>query len=164
METVLGLSGFHWALLGAALATIGGGIGSAIGITYIANVAAGIVTEDAEKYGPVLPLVAMPGTQGIYGFVAAVLVIMFFGLLGGEGAKLTAQEGFQIFCACLPVCFTGMLSGIFQGMTAMGAAGMVAKRTEEAGRALIFPVFVEFYAVLGLIVSILLLMSIQAAS
>lgn len=164
MGTFGGLSGFHWALLGAAVATIGGGIGSAIGITYIANVASGIVTEDAEKYGPLLPLVAIPGTQGIYGFVAAVLVIMFFGLLGGEGAKLVAQRGFQVFLACLPVCFTGLVSAIFQGLTAMGAAGMVARRAEEAGRALIFAVFVEFYAVLGLIVSILLLMSIRAAS
>lgn len=159
----LGLSGYHWALLGAALASIGGGIGSAMGITYVANVAAGILTEDPDKFGPLLPIVAIPGTQGIYGFITAVLVTIFFGLLGGGGPKLTAQEGFQIFLACMPVTFSCFTSAIYQGLTSVGAAGMVAKRAEEAGKALILPALVETYAVLSLIISILLLLSISAA-
>ncbi|MEW6189563.1 MAG: V-type ATP synthase subunit K [Actinomycetota bacterium] len=159
---ILGLSGFHWALAGAAAAAIGGGIGSSIGITYIANVAAGILVEDPEKFGGLLPLCAIPGTQGIYGFITAVLVVFFFGLIGGEGGKLTSPQGFQIFLACMPVCFACLVSAIYQGLTSVGAAGMVAKRTEEAGKALILPALVETYAALSLIVSIILLLSIKA--
>ncbi len=158
----LGLSGFHWALFGAAIASIGGGIGSAIGITYAAIVASGILTEDPEKFGPLLPVVAISGTQGIYGFITAVLVVIFFNLLGGGGPAIPAQQGFQVFLACLPVAFACLFSAIYQGLTSAGTAGMVAKRAEEAGKALILPAMVETYAVLSLIITILLLLSILA--
>lgn len=160
----LGLSGYHWALFGAAVAAVGGGIGSAIGITYAAIVASGILTEDPDKFGPLLPVVAISGTQGIYGFITAVLVVIFFGLLGGDGPKIPAQQGFQIFLSCLPVAFACLISAIYQGLTSAGTAGMVAKRAEEAGKALILPAMVETYAVLALIVTILLLLSVIAAA
>ena len=161
MQYFLGLTGYHWALLGAGVASIGGGAGSAAGITYIAHVAGGIITEDPDKFGPMLPLVAIPGTQGIYGFITGILVAIFFGLLGGEGPKLAPLVGFQIFCACLPVAFTCCISAIYQGLTSVGAAPMIAKRTEEAGKALILPALVETYAVLALILSIVLMLTIK---
>ncbi len=158
METFAGLSGFHWALLGAAVAVIGGGIGSAMGITYVANVASGILTEDPDKFGPLLPVVAIPGTQGIYGFITGVMVafVMKPGVEGGWNA-LPGVCGFYIFLACLPVAFNCCISAIYQGLTSVGAAGMVAKRREEAGRALVLPALVETYAVLSLITTIILL-------
>ena len=159
---ILGMTGFQWALMGGGAAAIGGGIGSAIGITYAAQVASGILTEDPGKFGGMLPIVAIPGTQGIYGFITAVLVLIFFNLLGGQGAALTARQGVQIFEACLPVAFLCLVSAIYQGLTSSAASGMVARRTEEAGKALILPALVETYAVLSLIVTILMLLSIQA--
>jgi V/A-type H+-transporting ATPase subunit K len=157
MSTFAGLTGLHWALLGAAVAVIGGGIGSSMGITYVANVASGILSEDPEKFGPLLPLVAIPGTQGIYGFITGVLVV-FVMTPGGGWDALEGLRGFQIFLSCLPVAFNCCVSAIYQGLTAMGAAGMVAKRREEAGRALVLPALVETYAVLAFIVTIILLM------
>lgn len=161
---LFGLTGYQWALLGGAFAAIGGGIGSAIGITYIANMAAGILTEDPEKFGPMLPLIAIPGTQGIYGFITAILVVVFFNLLGDGGPKIPGIVGFEIFAACLPVAFVCMVSAIYQGLTSVGAAGMVAKRAEEAGKALILPAMVETYAVLSLIVTIVMLITIQGSA
>ena len=157
------MSGFHWALLGAALAALGGGIGSSIGITYVSKIASGILTEDPDKFGPLLPLVAIPGTQGFYGLITAILVVFFFGLITGKGPDLTAAQGLQIFLACLPVVFGTLISAIYQGLTSVGAAGMVAKRSEEAGKALILPALVETYALLSLVVTIILLVSIQRA-
>ncbi|HET6497433.1 MAG TPA: V-type ATP synthase subunit K [Coriobacteriia bacterium] len=160
MEDVIwGMTGLEWAYLGAGLAFIGGGSGSAIGITAISNVAAGIVSEDSEKFGKVLPLAAMPGTQGIYGFITALLVFIFFGFFDGR-ADITAHEGLRIFFSCLPVAALCFVSGIYQGATAAGAAGMVARRDEDAGKALIFPALVETYAVFSLIVTILMLLFI----
>ncbi len=155
-EFVLGMTGVEWAFFGAALAAIGGGIGSAIGITSISNAATGIISEDSEKFGKLLPLAAMPGTQGIYGFITALLVFIFFGFFDGV-PELTATEGLRIFFSCLPVAFLCMVSGIYQGATAVGSAGMVAKRDEDAGKSLIFPALVETYAVLSLIVTLLML-------
>jgi V/A-type H+-transporting ATPase subunit K len=151
-----GLTGFQWALFGAALAVIGGGIGSAMGITYIANVGSGILTEDPEKFGALLPLIAIPGTQGIYGFITGILVLTVM----KPGAGWDVLPGFQgmlIFFSCLPVAFNCMISAIYQGLTSAGAAGMVAKRSEEAGKALILPALVETYAVLSLITTIIML-------
>lgn len=149
-----GLSGMHWALLGAAVAMIGGGAGSSMGITYVANVAGGILTDMPDRFGPLLPLVVIPGTQGIYGFITAVLVAFVMKPSSGWEA-LPGWLGFLIFLACLPVCFVGFVSGMYQGLTAAGAAGMVAKRREEMGRALVLPALVETYAVLSLIITIL---------
>jgi V/A-type H+-transporting ATPase subunit K len=159
MDTFAGLLGIHWALLGAAVAVIGGGIGSAMGITYIANVASGIITEDPDKFGPLIPLIAIPGTQGIYGFITGVLVAFIMAPAGGwkNYANMPAIAGFMIFLACLPVAFNCCISAIYQGLTSVGAAGMVAKRREEAGRALVLPALVETYAVLSLITTIILL-------
>ena len=154
--TFAGLSGFQWAILGAAIAVIGGGIGSSMGITYIANVAAGILTEDPSKFGALLPIIAVPGTQGVYGFITGVLVMTVMKPGGGWGV-LEGFQGFYIFLACLPVAFNCMISAIYQGLTSVGAAGMVAKRTEEAGKALILPALVETYAVLSLITTIIML-------
>jgi V/A-type H+-transporting ATPase subunit K len=105
----------------------------------------------------------MPGTQGIYGFIAAVLVLIFFGLLGGGGAELTGEQGFKIFVACMPVAWACLVSAIYQGLTGAAAAGIVAAREEDSGKALIFPALVETYAVISLIVTILMLLSIQAS-
>lgn len=161
-EVILGMSGTTWALMGAAFAAIGGGIGSAIGITTISNTAAGIVTEDAEKFGRVLPLAAMPGTQGIYGLITAILVLSFFGFLGDAVPAIVADTGVKIFLACLPVAAVCLVSAVYQGMTAVGAAGMVARRSEDAGKALIFPALVETYAVFALIATIIMLSRIAA--
>ncbi len=161
-ETFWGLSGVDWALLGGGVAAILGGTGSAIGIATASATVSGIVAEESEKFGRLLPIAAMPGTQGIYGFITAVLVLAFFNILGGE-MDLPGVEGFKVFLACLPVAFLCLTSGIYQGFAGASAAGIVARRSEDTGKALIFPALVETYAVLSLIVTILMLVSIQSA-
>jgi V/A-type H+-transporting ATPase subunit K len=155
------MAGIDWALLGGAMAAILGGIGSAWGITIASATVSGIVAEDGEKFGKLLPIAAMPGTQGIYGFIASVLVLVLFNVLSGT-STLTGLQGFKIFLACQPVAWSCMVSAVYQGLTGASAAGIVAKRSEDSGKALILPALVETYAVLSLIVTILMLLSMQA--
>lgn len=157
-----GLAGADWALLGGGMAAVLGGIGSAIGITIASAVVSGIVTEDGEKFGKLLPIAAMPGTQGIYGFISAVLVLIFFGIFGGE-VGLEAAGGFKVFLACQPVAWLCLVTAIYQGKTGAAAAGIVARRSEDSGKALILPALVETYAVLSLIVTILMMLGLQSA-
>lgn len=161
-DAFLGLAGADWALIGGGFAAILGGIGSAIGITIASGVVSGIVTEDGETFGKLLPIAAMPGTQGIYGFISAVLVLVFFGVFGGD-VSLPGAAGFKVFLACQPVAWLCLFSAIYQGKTGAAAAGIVARRADDAGKALIFPALVETYAVLSLIVTILMLLSLQSA-
>jgi V/A-type H+-transporting ATPase subunit K len=149
--TWAGLTGWQWAILGGALAFVGGGMGSAIGITYVSGVASGILVEDTDKFGALLPLIAIPGTQGIYGLITAILVTIMFDL-----PKLSAHAGMMVFFACLPVAFVCCVSAIFQGLTAASASAMVARRTEELGKAMVLPALVETYAVFALILTIFL--------
>ncbi|GFP19641.1 V/A-type H+/Na+-transporting ATPase subunit K [Candidatus Hakubella thermalkaliphila] len=157
-DTVLLLSGSMWAVLGAALAAMLAGVGSGIGITSVAKFSAGLLSEDPDKFGRLLVLIVLPGTQGIYGFIIAILVIVFFDLLGGGGANLSAVQGFQIFVACLPVAIAGLITAIYQGIVSTAAAAMAGKREETLGKAIVLPAMVETYAVLALITTIFLLM------
>lgn len=159
-ELFLGMAGTDWALLGGGFAAILGGLGSAIGITIAASTVSGILSEDDSKFGQLLPIAAMPGTQGIYGFIAAVLVVVFFEIMGGKVA-LPGVAGFQIFLACQPVAWLCLLSAIYQGRTGAAAAGIVA--SGKKAPALVFPALVETYAILALIVTILMLLGLQAA-
>ncbi len=161
-------SGMVYALMGAAAAVILCGIGSAIGIGYTASASAGVMTEDPRNFGKYLILVALPGTQGIYGFVAAFLVIMRLGLLNPETAsavieKMSTGQGLQVLYACLPIAFAGLISAIHQGKVCTAGVALTAKQPAESGKALVFGVFVEFYAVLGLIVTIFLLQAVTGS-
>jgi V/A-type H+-transporting ATPase subunit K len=146
--------GLVWSYLGSALAVALAGIGSAIGIGYAGQATAGVMSEDPRNFGKYLVLTALPGTQGIYGFVAGFLALNKIGALA---AKMTPEIGLQIFLACLPVALAGMLSAIHQGKVCTAGVGLTAKQPAESGKALVLGVFVEFYAVLGLLITIFLL-------
>lgn len=155
------MTGIYLAILGAALAVGLAGTGSALGIGIAGQAAAGVITEDPEKFGKVLLLQALPGTQGIYGFLAGFWVMLKIGLLGGTLATIDVGVGLQIFGACLPIAIAGLSSGIYQGKVSAAGIFLTAKRPEESGKGLILSAMVETYAVLGLLATILLLNGIQ---
>ena len=112
---MLELSGQFFALLGAAVAALAG-IGSAIGIGIAGQAAAGVVSEDPNKFGQVLVLQALPGTQGIYGLLIAFIILLKVGLLGGDGmVDISVAQGAFIFAASLPIGLVGIFSAIAHG-------------------------------------------------
>jgi len=66
-----------------------------------------------------------------------------------------------ILYSCLPVGIVGFFSAIYQGKTSAGSIGLIARRPEETGKAVVLPAMVETYAVLSLISSILLLNGVE---
>lgn len=150
------MEGMMLAMAGAALAAGLAGTGSAIGCGIAGQAASGVVAEDPEKFGRLLLLQALPGTQGIYGIVGMFLAINKIGAVLAQG-DLSVGQGWRIFFACMPLAITGLTSGISQGQVCGAACGLTAKRPEEMGKGMIFGVVVETYAVLGLLATILLL-------
>ncbi len=148
------------AIGGAALAVALAGIGSSIGIGYASQAADGVLSEEPDKFVSTLILSALPGTQGIYGFVGAFLVINKIGLLG-EGLAITPEQGWQIFLACIPVGVGGLFSGIHQGKVSAAGMAVVAKQAKDFMKAVVLSALVETYAVLGLLITVLLLMGIK---
>jgi V/A-type H+-transporting ATPase subunit K len=150
------LSGLTLAIFGAALAVVLGGIGSAIGVGLAGQASSGVMSEDPDKFGSLLLLVALPGTQGIYGFLSAFLVILKIGLAGGTVATVSVSQGWQILISCLPVALTGLVSGIHQGKVCASGVYMVAKQPKDLMKPVIMAALVETYAVLGLLITILI--------
>lgn len=148
-------------VLGAALAVGFSGSGSAWGIGIANEAAAGIMTEDPKKFGYALVLLALPGTQGIYGLLVGVLALQKAGLLGAGGVVMSVWQGFGIGCACLPIAIVGFYSAIWQGKSSAASILMIAKRPDQIGKAVILPAMCETYAVFGLLVSILMLNGIK---
>lgn len=155
------ISGNGWALLGAALAVILAGCGSAYGVGVAGQAASGVVTEDPSKFAKVLIMQLLPGTQGIYGLLVAFITLSKVGLLGGGGAELDVATGLMILGACLPIGIVGLVSAMYQGRTSVAAIGIVAKKPDQFGKAMLFPAMVETYAILALLISILAVTSIQ---
>lgn len=155
MNVTLNDLGIFLALLGAALAVILSGMGSAYGVGVAGQAAAGVVTEDPSKFAKVLILQLLPGTQGIYGLLVAFIALSKMGLLGGGVQAMDFATGCLYFAACLPIGIVGLVSARYQGRTSVASIGIVAKKPEQFGKAMLFPAMVETYAILALLVSIL---------
>lgn len=147
--------GTFLALLGGAVAVFTSGIGSAKGVGIAGQAAAGVVAEDPDKFIKCLILQLLPATQGIYGFIITFLVVLNAKVLGGPIVNYSLYQGLFIFAGCLPVGIGGLFSAMYQGKTAVSAIGLVAKRPEESAKGMLMVAMVETYALLGFLVSFL---------
>ncbi|MBR6402377.1 MAG: V-type ATP synthase subunit K [Eubacterium sp.] len=143
------------AIVGAGLATILAGIGSALGVAMGGQAAAGVVSEDPAQFAKVLILQLLPGTQGIYGLLVTFIGLSQLGVLGGSIANVSTEQGWAFFTACLPIAIVGFISAIHQGKTSVASIALVAKKPDQFGKAMLFPAMVETYAILALLISIL---------
>jgi len=150
--------GIAISLAGAALATFMTGIGSSIGLSIAGRSAAGVLSEKPERYGLLTLLVVLPSTQGIYGFVIGLMVMLKLDMFGDGIGDLPLITGLEIFAACMPVALAGMFSAIHQGKSCAGGIIMTAKRPDMCMKAgVVYAALVEFYAILGFLISFLAL-------
>lgn len=152
--------GLALAITGAAFAALFAGIGSAKGVGLVGEAAAGLVSNDPSKFSKALILQLLPGTQGLYGLLVAVLLLSRIGVLGGGAADISLAQGIMYFSAALPIAFGGLFSGIAQGRAAAAGVGIVSKKPDESGKAIIMAAMVETYAILALLISILIIYNI----
>ena len=149
--------GLALALLGAGLAAVLSGIGSAKGTGMAGEAGTGLLCEDPSKFGKVLILQVIPGTQGLYG-----LVVWFFAIFRmGTLPELTIAQGFQYFAACLPMALGGLFSAIAQGRVAAGSINILAKKPDHWAKGMVLCITVEFYAILSLLASMLMIINIS---
>jgi V/A-type H+-transporting ATPase subunit K len=140
---------------GAGLAFGLAGAGSAWGIAIASHQCAGVLREKPELFGRMLVMIALPGTQGFYGFIAAILMMTQTGLIGGSVIKITLGTGLALFFVGLGCGLAQLVSAIKQGEAAAAGISLIARRPEAAGRAILFPAFVETYAVVALLATVL---------
>ncbi|MBE6702105.1 MAG: V-type ATP synthase subunit K [Ruminococcaceae bacterium] len=155
------LTGQNLALLGAGLAVILAGIGSAKGVGMVGEAASGLLTEDPSKFGKTMLLQALPGSQGIYGLITALVITIKIGLLGSSPAALTVAQGGYFLMAALPIAIVGYFSAIKQAKVSVAGIHLIAKRPDESGKAVSSAALVETYAVFALLVSLLLVLFVK---
>jgi len=154
LETIF--SGQNLAILGAALAAGFSGWGSAKGVSLVGEASAGMLSEDPSKFGKALSLQALPMTQGIYGLVAAFLVIYKIGLFG-EPLNISVEQGAYFFMACIPYMIVGYTSAVRQAKVSAAGINLISKRPDELGKAITSSALVETYAIFALLITMLLI-------
>jgi len=146
--------------VGAVLSALFGFIGSTIGMGLAGRAGAAVVSERPELFGRVLLMQALPGSQGIYGLVGAFLILNFSGLLGGSGAELTIAQGIQYLLVGIPIGFSGLLSGMYQGSVAANGIAAIAKDDKLTAQAIVMAAMIETWAIFGILIGFILLTSI----
>ena len=159
MEFLNAIGGYALGLLGAGLAGFLACIGSAKGTGMVGEAATGLLSQAPEHFSKCLILQVLPGTQGLYGLVVWFFALFTMGAFSGGIVPLTVTEGATIFAACLPIALGGWLSAIFQGRVAAASVNVVAKKPDDWAKGIILCGIVEFYAILSLLASVLLLMN-----
>ena len=153
------IGGMGFAILGAALTVGLCCVGSAKGTGIAGEAGAGLLAEDPSQFSKCMILQVIPGTQGLYGLVIGFLALMKMGLFDGTVAELSIANGLLILAACLPMAIGGLLSGIAQGRVAAASVNIVAKNPNDWSKGMVLCIIVEFYAILSLLASVLLLMN-----
>jgi len=135
-------------------------MGSAKGLGIVGEAGAGLMTEDSSKFPQILILQIIPSTNGIYGFVAAMLVMVRLNLFSGEMTHLSFSEGALVLVSCMPIAIVGYFAAIFQARIVAGVVSVIAKRPEDLGKGILIAVMVEFFTIIGLLVTIMMIISL----
>ena len=152
--------GMALALFGSGLAVALSCVGSAKGTGIAGEAGTGLLCEDPSKSGKVMVLQLLPGTQGLYGLVVWFFALIQMGMLNGTAADLSVTEGLQYFAACMPMAIGGLLSAIAQGRVAAGSINILAKKPDDWSKGMVLCITVEFYAILSLLASMLMIINI----
>lgn len=142
---------------GVAVASIVAGIGSAIGVSMAGQAGTGVLAEDPDKFGKVLLMELLPGTQGIYGLVVALMILMKLGVFGAVD-PITTTQGLILLAGAIPTGIVGLVSAILQGRVAVAGIHLIGRRGDQSGRALTMCAMVETYAVFAVLISLLIVL------
>lgn len=157
-ETFLGLNGNALAYLAMAFSLSLTCIGSAKGVGMVGEAMSGVLIENPNRFGPLMILQVIPGTNGIYGFLITFIILTSSGLMGG-GVDLPLRTGIMLFLSSLPIGIVGGISATIQARVAVGGVNLVAKHPDQLSKAMISAVMVETYQILALLVSMLMVLA-----
>lgn len=119
------------------------GIGSAFGVTYGGNATVGAMKKNDEAFGNYLVLSALPGTQGLYGFLG------FFLLRGVLTPEITWTQSVAVLSCGLFLGFVGLISALRQGQLCANGITAIGNGYDVFGKTMIMAVFPELYAIIA---------------
>ena len=147
--------------LGASLACGLSCAGSARGCGIAGEAGNGLLCEDPSALGKVMILQVIPGTQGLYGLVVWFFALLQMGVFSGTAVGMSVADGLRVACACIPMATGCAISAPAQGRVAATAITLMAKRPNDWAKGIILCITVEFYAILCLLASFLMLLNLN---
>jgi V/A-type H+-transporting ATPase subunit K len=136
------------------------GCGSAIGCVIAGSSVIGSIKKRPETFGVNLVLQALPGTQGLYGFVGFMIYSQLLQAQMQAG-EWTLLKGAVLFGIGASLGLVNLISAIKQGQVCAAGISAIGSGNNVFGNTLILAAFPEFYAILSLIASIILSNSIM---
>lgn len=131
------------AYIGVAVMLFLTGVGSAYGVTIAGNASIGAMKKNIGAFGNYITLSAMPGSQGIYGFLGYFLFKPFL------VESISAFQAYAILGGGLALGVVGLFSALRQGQTAANGIAAIGNGHPVFGNTLILCAFPELYAILG---------------
>ena len=130
------------AYVGVALMVGFAGIASSIGTAICGQTAVGAMKKNGGAFGSYMILSALPGSQGLYGFVCFFMVQKFL------VPEITMFQAAGIFGAGLLVGMVNLLAAIYQGKVCANGIAAIGNGHDVMGKTLILAAFPELYAIL----------------
>jgi V/A-type H+-transporting ATPase subunit K len=144
--------------IGALIAMGMSGILSAVALGLTGSSAVGVVSEKDEYFGKAIILQVLPMTQGIYGLVAAMLLLVGSGFFG-DGVAADGALGVVAITIGLVVGLTS-ISAIPQAQAASAGIASIPRNPDSAGKSVILAAMPETMAIFGLLVAIILMLGV----
>ncbi len=129
------------AYVGVALMVGLAGIASAMGTSICGQAAVGAMKKNGGAFGSYMILSALPGSQGLYGFVC-------FFMVQGMLSNPTMLQGAAILGAGILVGIVNLAAAIYQGKVCANGIAAIGNGHDVMGKTLILAVFPELYAIL----------------
>ena len=133
------------AYVGVALMVGMAGIASSIGTAICGQAAVGAMKKNGGAFGSYMVLSALPGSQGLYGFVCFFMVTNIYNLITPE---ITMLQGSAVFGIGLLVGMVNLLAAIYQGKVCANGIAAIGNGHDVMGKTLILAAFPELYAIL----------------
>lgn len=120
------------------------GMASAIGTSISGITAVGAMKKNPNGFGSYMILSALPGSQGLYGFVA------YFMISGFLVPEITIAQGVAIFAGGLVMAIVATVSAYMQARVCANGIAAIGNGHDVMTKTLILAAFPELYAILGL--------------
>ena len=131
------------AYLGVALMVGVSGLASAVATSRCGMAAVGALKKNSSAFGSYMILSALPGSQGLYGFVG------YFMVSGLISADMSMFAAVAIFGAGLLMAIVCLSSALFQSKVCANGIAAIGNGNDVMGKTLILAAFPELYAILG---------------
>ncbi len=129
------------AYIGVALMVGLAGIASAVGTSICGQASVGAMKKNSNAFGSYMILSALPGSQGLYGFVCFFMVQDFL-------TAPTMLQGAGILGAGILVGIANLAAAIYQAKVCANGIAAIGNGQDVMGKTLILAAFPELYAIL----------------